>query len=68
MNNAGDYIYAETPNVEIYFRMTDQEKDIELQKSIMRMHSLIFAKDAIALPKNRSMHQICRFHCIGLTQ
>lgn len=42
MDNARDHIHAETPNAERYFRMTEEEKDIELQRSLMRMHYFIY--------------------------
>ena len=42
MDNASDHIYAETPNAERYFTMSEEEKDIELQRSLMRMHYFIY--------------------------
>jgi len=42
MDNANNHASAETPDAETYLGLTDEEKDIELQKSIMRMHNLIY--------------------------
>ncbi len=42
MYQAGDHLYGETPKAERYFSMTEEEKDIELKKSIMRLRQLIY--------------------------
>jgi tRNA(Phe) wybutosine-synthesizing methylase Tyw3 len=42
MDNADNRAPAETPDAETYFGLTEEEKEIELQKSIMRMHDLIY--------------------------
>ena len=42
MDNVSNTIYAETPNAEVYFGMTEEEKDVELHRSLMRMHYLIY--------------------------
>ena len=41
MDNANNHASIETLDAETYFGLTEEEKDIELQKSIMRMHKLI---------------------------
>ncbi len=38
-----DIYYDEIPKAERYFSMTEEEKDIELKKSLMRLHYLIYS-------------------------
>lgn len=46
MDSVNDQAFAETPDAEApdaetYLGLTEEEKDVELQKSIIRMHNLI---------------------------
>ncbi len=42
MNNAKDHPEAGIPGADAYCRLSDREKDIELQKSLNRIYNLIY--------------------------
>ncbi len=42
MNNAKDHSEAEIPGAEAYCRLSDREKDVELQKSLNRIYNLLY--------------------------
>ncbi len=42
MKKTDDHRNGETPNAEKYLNLSDEEKDIEIQKSIMHMHNLVY--------------------------
>ncbi len=42
MNKTHDHPNGDAPNSDKYLSLTEEEKDLELKKSIMRLHLLIY--------------------------